>query len=143
MAKKTVFRRLSKGLPLSPRTRDAIELDQNYDAIEATPSRIQAQAAVIGGEQGRAFSIETENEESEGPTEVTETIPEPQETPPEPPPVVVRRSADRHPPAFKRDRIHGRRPTARPQNRTAGRFESERARPGSGARTERRTQRLE
>ena len=84
MAKKTVFRRLSKSLPLSPKTRDAIEVDQNYDAIEATP--IAAKPAVIGG-TGRAFSIETENnEEPEGSTEMTETIPEPQETPPEPPP---------------------------------------------------------
>ena len=47
MAKKTVFRRLSKSLPLSPKTRDAIEVDQTYDAIEPAP--IATTRAVVGG----------------------------------------------------------------------------------------------
>lgn len=39
MAKKTVFRRLSKWLPLSPEFRDALDKDQDVLDIEATPPR--------------------------------------------------------------------------------------------------------
>lgn len=48
MAKKTVFKRLAKGLPLSPKTRDAIELDNTYE-VEHTPMTSTPMRAVIGG----------------------------------------------------------------------------------------------
>jgi recombination protein RecT len=48
MAKKTVFRRLSKSLPLSPKTRDAMDVDQTYDLAEPSPIAT-ARTAVVGG----------------------------------------------------------------------------------------------
>ena len=48
MAKKTVFKRLAKGVPLSPKTRDAIELDNTYE-VEHTPMTSTPMRAVIGG----------------------------------------------------------------------------------------------
>jgi recombination protein RecT len=54
MAKKTVFRRLAKGLPLSPKTRDALELDQADDLAQpVSPTR-----AMIGGKAIQAMPDE-------------------------------------------------------------------------------------
>jgi recombination protein RecT len=48
MAKKTVFKRLAKSLPLSPKTRDAIEMDNTYE-VERESAPIQPLRAVVGG----------------------------------------------------------------------------------------------
>jgi recombination protein RecT len=74
MCKKTVFRRLSKSLPLSPKTRDAIETDQTYDIVQepaATPMR-----AVVGGTR-RELAPE-EDGEMEAPADLP-SEPEPSE----------------------------------------------------------------
>lgn len=51
MAKKTVFKRLSKSLPLSPRTRDALEIDNSYEIAE--PAAPPVRAVVGGGRKSR------------------------------------------------------------------------------------------
>jgi recombination protein RecT len=48
MAKKTVFRRLAKGIPLSPRTRDAMEAEDNANAIEMVPLQAKVAASAPG-----------------------------------------------------------------------------------------------
>ena len=65
MAKKTVFKRLAKGLPLSPKTRDAMETDQGYDTIEAA-SVLPIRRATVGGQAKVVdeMSAEEEREES-------------------------------------------------------------------------------
>ena len=60
MAKKTVFRRHSKGLPLSPETRDALERDGDGDALseqERFSAAAPARASVLGQRQPRSARI--------------------------------------------------------------------------------------
>ena len=75
MAKKTVFRRLSKSLPLSPKTRDAIELDQAYEAQETAP--LPTSRVIIGGTRTRDIPPEEPDAYAETPDEPELTVPEP------------------------------------------------------------------
>lgn len=93
MCKKTVFRRLSKSLPLSPKTRDAIETDQNYDVVQEPASITRA---VVGGrrelppEEPDAYA-EPPNPDDPGPSE-------PQAEPTSPPEPVSAAPASNKPP---------------------------------------------
>src|SRR4029077_20588572 len=85
MAKKTVFKRLAKGLPLSPKTRDAIEIDNTYEVQEPN---IATTRAVVGGNELPAkvkmeYNLET-GEISEDPdlSESQNSTPDPEPTMP-------------------------------------------------------------
>lgn len=70
MAKKTVFRRHAKGLPLSPETREALDRDDDADSLtdqERFNSAAPARASVMGRPQRRiplAPENEADNDES-------------------------------------------------------------------------------
>ena len=90
MAKKTVFRRLAKSLPLSRKTRDAFELEDNAQAIEMAP--VQAKVAqAIAAPHSREPGIpgegngETHDEPDKAAKEAGPQIPPPEPTPPIPP----------------------------------------------------------
>jgi recombination protein RecT len=120
MAKKTVFRRLAKGLPLSPRTREAMEAEDSANAIEMVP--IQAKVAhQQAGEAGQILQEgngETDDEKSEKtPEKAGPQIPPesaaptmPAETPQSPPEPISGSSEEKTPESDLervRDRLKG------------------------------------
>ena len=97
MCKKTVFRRLSKSLPLSPLTRDALNVDQAYDLQEAG-SPVVSKPAMVGfplskkapepelgtpetPESGDEATLEVPNAEPNSPLQPVSAEPEPAKPP--------------------------------------------------------------
>jgi recombination protein RecT len=88
MAKKSVFKRLAKGLPLSPRTRDAIEVDNSYEVPE--PASVTTTRASVGGRrevssQSLSDPVPENGEEPEKAAEEPEEAPGPPQMAPETP----------------------------------------------------------
>jgi hypothetical protein len=84
MAKKTVFRRLSKWLPLSPEFRDAVTADDEADpigeALNVTPKTV---APIFTKPAAKVAAPEPEPEPVEPAPEPAPTAPEPQVPPAE------------------------------------------------------------
>jgi len=91
MAKKTVFRRHSKGLPLSPETREALERDNDPDSLteqERFNAAAPARATVLGADNAsravrRPAAASLDDEEGQEPL----VPPKPPESAPAPEPV--------------------------------------------------------
>lgn len=75
MAKKTVFKRLSKSLPLSPRTRDAIEVDNTYEMPEPAAGLAPPKRAFVGGPGNLPPEEPDGDPEPQAPDEPTPTEP--------------------------------------------------------------------
>lgn len=87
MAKKTVFRRLAKSLPLSPRTRDAMEAEDNANAIEMVPVQAKVAGAGLGPRTPSEDNGETHDEtgSDKSAEKTADKIPPEPPTPPTPP----------------------------------------------------------